>query len=82
MLVTKQYVEFVLNKANKKLEDNSVKIAKFEEKLLFYLSQEKKCEKSKKAKREFNIKNRKEKGDKIKSEIDNDSDIELNMFDM
>ena len=81
MLVTKQYVEFVLNKASKKLEDNSVKIAKFEEKLLFYISQEKKCEKSKKAKREFN-KNRKEKGDKIKREIDNDSDIELNMFDM
>ncbi len=82
MLVTSQYVEFVLNKANKKLEDNSSKICKFEEKLLFYLSQEKKSEKIKKAKREFNNKDRKDKSDKIKSDIDNDSYIELSMFDM
>ena len=80
--MSSEYLEFVLTKANTKLEDNFSKIAKFEEKLIFYLNKEK-SDKIKKPRTETK-KNREPrmKKDNKENEVKCESQLESDFYDL
>ena len=80
--MSSEYLEFVLTKANTKLEDNFSKIEKFEEKLIFYLNKEK-SDKIKKPRTETK-KNREPrmKKDNKENKVKFESQLESDFYDM
>ena len=80
--MSSEYLEFVLTKANTKLEDNFSKIKKFEEKLIFYLNKEK-SDKIKKPRTETK-KNREPrmKKDNKENKVKCESQLESDFYDL